>query len=197
MFLSMFVTSSIVAPIQRTSRPITLVFLLTCEGSRPLNNTPVSGHHVGVSSESQSPVEHVPEVFAGTEGGEPAPVARPLPHAVGGLVGHEDPGHPGGAALGVGVALPVEVGEVEHQGCSRALQAPVPCDPALVGTLTCSRGNGCRQFHIFSQYLSSSCETPSPRARHAPGIRSTEVSGDYCRSHCRILIHQGLENAYC
>ena len=94
------------------------------------------GHNVRVTSERQSSVEHVPEVLAGAEGGEPAPVCRPLPHAVGGLVGHQHPGHPGVPGHGVAVGLPVEVGQVEHQGRGLALPPSVPRDTALVRALT-------------------------------------------------------------
>ena len=74
------------------------------------------GHDVRVTSEGQSSVEHIPEVLAGADGGEPAPVSRSLPHTVSGLVGHQDPGHAGVSVLRVVVVLPVEVWQVEHQG---------------------------------------------------------------------------------
>ena len=94
------------------------------------------GHDVRVTSEGQSSVEHIPEVLAGADGGEPAPVTRSLPHTVSGLVGHQDPGHPRVPGLRVVVGLPVEVGQVEHQGRGLALPLFVPCDSALVWTLT-------------------------------------------------------------
>ena len=112
------------------------MLLLSCQRSLPLDDLPVPGDDVRVTPERQSSVEHVPEVLAGAEGGEPAPVGRPLPHAVGGLVGHQDPGHPRVPGLGVPVGLPVEVGQVEHQGRGLALPLSVPGDPTVVRTLT-------------------------------------------------------------
>ena len=73
----------------------------------------MSGHDIGVKAECHGPVEDSVDVLS-RERRISSPVGRPLPHAVGGLVGHQDPRHPWVPGAGVVVVLPVQVGKMEE-----------------------------------------------------------------------------------